>query len=77
MQQAKAYAETLGLLFAYATNGLSILEFDFSTGLERDVAAFPSPAELWTRYRAAKGLSELKLAQFGRHSIVRRQPMFG
>ncbi len=58
MQQAKSYAETLGLLFAYATNGLSILEFDFSTGLEREVEAFPSPAELWRRYRIARGLTE-------------------
>ncbi|MDE3230744.1 MAG: type I restriction enzyme HsdR N-terminal domain-containing protein, partial [Chloroflexota bacterium] len=53
MQQAKSYAETLGLLFAYATNGLSILEYDFTTGLEREVATFPSPAELWARYRKA------------------------
>lgn len=58
MQQAKAYAETLGLLFAYATNGLSILEFDFSTGLEREVTTFPTPADLWARYRTAKGLAE-------------------
>jgi type I restriction enzyme R subunit len=58
MQQAKSYAETLGLLFAYATNGLSILEFDYSTGLERAVGAFPSPAELWRRYRIARGLTE-------------------
>ncbi len=43
MQQAKSYAQTLGLLFAYATNGVSIVEFDFSTGIEREVDAFPSP----------------------------------
>ncbi len=58
MQQAKAYAETLGLMFAYATNGLSILEFDRFTGQELPVTTFPSPAELWQRYRAGKGLSE-------------------
>ena len=58
MQQAKSYAETLGLLFAYATNGLSILEFDFSTGIERAIDAFPAPADLWRRYCAAKGLPE-------------------
>ena len=28
MQQAKAYAEALGLKFAYATNGQEIIEFD-------------------------------------------------
>jgi type I restriction enzyme R subunit len=58
MQQAKAYAQTLGLLFAYATNGTGIVEFDFTTGVERPVDAFPGPAELWNRYRAAKGLPE-------------------
>ena len=31
MQQAKDYAEILGLKFAYATNGHDILEFDFLT----------------------------------------------
>ncbi|HEX8733135.1 MAG TPA: DEAD/DEAH box helicase family protein [Ktedonobacterales bacterium] len=56
MQQAKSYATTLGLLFAYATNGLSILEYDFTTGMERAVETFPSPAELWARYRKAQGL---------------------
>ena len=53
MQQAKSYAETLDLLFVYATNGRGILEFDRSTGLEREIDAFPSPKELWNRYRAA------------------------
>ena len=43
MQQAKSYAETLGLLFAYATNGRGIIEFDRATGLERPIDAFPSP----------------------------------
>ncbi|MEE9617233.1 MAG: type I restriction enzyme HsdR N-terminal domain-containing protein, partial [Anaerolineae bacterium] len=37
MQQAKEYAEILGLKFAYATNGLHILEFDFATGMEREI----------------------------------------
>jgi type I restriction enzyme R subunit len=58
MQQAKNYAETLGLKFAYATNGHSILEFDRFTGLEREVATFPSPAALWARYRQGEGLTE-------------------
>jgi type I restriction enzyme R subunit len=34
LQQAKDYAEILGLKFAYATNGAEILEFDFLTGRE-------------------------------------------
>ncbi|WP_294538198.1 DEAD/DEAH box helicase family protein [uncultured Rhodoblastus sp.] len=58
MQQAKQYAEMLGLKFAYATNGHEILEFDYTTGLEAKIDAFPTPAELWRRYRVASGLSD-------------------
>lgn len=32
MQQAKDYAEILGLMFAYATDGHRIIEFDYLTG---------------------------------------------
>ena len=34
IQQAKTYAEMLGLSFAYSTNGKLFVEFDFITGLE-------------------------------------------
>ena len=40
LQQAKDYAEILGLKFAYATNGQSIVEFDYITGKERVLDAF-------------------------------------
>ena len=46
VQQAKEYAEILKLRFAYGTNGRTIIEFDFITGLERELAAFPTPLEL-------------------------------
>ena len=46
LQQAKDYAEVLDLKFAYATNGEGIVEFDYLTGLERELDAFPTPAEL-------------------------------
>ena len=49
MQQAKEYAEILGLKFAYATNGKEILEFDYLTGKEKLIDDFPSPEELWNR----------------------------
>ena len=55
LQQAKDYAEILGLKFAYATNGKEIIEFDFFAGIERVVADFPTPAELWARQRAGLG----------------------
>ncbi len=58
LQQAKDYAEILGLKFAYATNGHGIVEFNYLTGEERDLSAFPSPGELWRRLRASQGLSD-------------------
>jgi type I restriction enzyme R subunit len=58
MQQAREYALILGLHFAYATNGRSILEWDAFTGLETELAAFPAPDELWRRYRAGRNLAE-------------------
>jgi type I restriction enzyme R subunit len=58
LQQAKEYAEMLGLKFAYATNGRDIIEFDYFTGQESLIRDYPTPAELWSRYRAGKGLDE-------------------
>nr|WP_288210432.1 DEAD/DEAH box helicase family protein [uncultured Dysgonomonas sp.] len=49
LQQAKEYAQILGLKFAYSTNGTEIIEFDFITGLEVKVDKFPTPTELWDR----------------------------
>jgi type I restriction enzyme R subunit len=49
IQQAKDYAQILGLKFAYSTNGAEILEFDFITGLETKISKFPTPTELWER----------------------------
>lgn len=57
MQQAKDYAQILGLKFAYATNGHTILEYDFFAGLEQELDRFPSPGELWTRYQTGSGLT--------------------
>ena len=58
MQQAKDYAEILGLKFAYATNGHEILEFDYTTGCEQLLSAFPTPETLWERLKAAENLSD-------------------
>jgi type I restriction enzyme R subunit len=49
IQQAKDYAKTLGLKFAYSTNGADILEFDFITGLESKISKYPTPTKLWNR----------------------------
>ncbi len=49
LPQAKEYAQILGLRFAYATNGSTILEYDFGTGFEQTISQFPSPDDLWNR----------------------------
>lgn len=58
LQQAKDYAEVLGLKFAYSTNGHGIVEFDFLTGRERNLESFPTPQELWIRLRAGEKLQD-------------------
>jgi type I restriction enzyme R subunit len=56
LQQAKQYAEMLGLKFAYATNGHDIIEFDYTTGIQSARADFPTPDALWQRYRDQAGI---------------------
>lgn len=61
MQQALGYAHRLDVPFAFSSNGDAFLFHD-ATGLsgviEKELAMheFPSPQELWDRYRAWKGL---------------------
>ena len=67
MQQALEYAEILDLPFAYSSNGDAFLEHDRTGGggpVEREIPLdqFPSPAALWARYCAAKGLSTAQQA---------------
>lgn len=63
MQQGLEYAETLGIPFVFSSNGDGFVFHD-RTGLslvpEKTLALdeFPSPADLWARYRAWKGLSD-------------------
>lgn len=62
MQQALEYAEILDIPFAFSSNGDGFLEHD-RTGsaavVERHIPLeqFPTPEELWARYREAKGYS--------------------
>src|SRR5689334_17407060 len=57
LTQAKEYAEILDVKFAYATNGKGIVEFDFITGIEQGVEAFPTPGELRARLNAKDPLT--------------------
>lgn len=58
LQQAKDYARDLGVAFAYATNGHEIIEWDSFTNTTQKVLEFPSPDELWERWRTNTGLDE-------------------
>jgi len=54
MGQAKEYAEILGVLFAYSTNGHEIEEFDYTTNVQKKLERFPTPDELYGRYKRYK-----------------------
>lgn len=61
MQQALNYAETLGVPFAFSSNGDGFLFHDRTgqaaqTETTLTLDEFPSPAELWRRYCAWQGL---------------------
>ncbi len=58
VQQAREYAEMLGLKFAYATNGHRIVEIDYITGTEREVDRYATPDELFERLTAATNLPQ-------------------
>ena len=60
MQQALDYAEILDVPFAYSSNGDAFLEHDRTVTngpvtREIPLGQFPTPDELWERYRKAKG----------------------
>ena len=45
--QAKDYAGKLAVRFTYASNGQGIYGIDMHTGIEGELAKYPSPDELW------------------------------
>ena len=62
MQQGLEYAETLNVPFVFSSNGDGFVFHDrtgTSAIMETNLAldAFPTPADLWARYRAWKGLT--------------------
>jgi len=67
LQQALDYAETLDIPFVFSSNGDGFVFHD-RTGasptpeVTLTLDQFPSPAELWARYQAAKGLSDVAAA---------------
>jgi type I restriction enzyme, R subunit len=62
LQQGLEYAVTLDIPFVFSSNGDGFVFHDRTgrsqvTETTLDLDAFPSPAELWERYRAWKGLT--------------------
>jgi type I restriction enzyme R subunit len=47
VSQAKDYAAKMGVRSAYATNGQGIYAIDMETAKESEIAAYPTPDELW------------------------------
>ncbi|MED0666064.1 DEAD/DEAH box helicase family protein [Bacillus badius] len=60
MQQAIEYGAILDVPFVYSSNGDGFIEHDMMTGLERELRLneFPSPDELWSRYKSFKGIND-------------------
>src|SRR3989344_7335712 len=63
MQQALAYAEALDIPFVYSSNGKGFLEHDRTVTkgkIENEISleSFPSPTELYDRYKKAKNVDE-------------------
>lgn len=58
--QVRAYAEKLGLWFAYSTNGHQIEFFDLKQGTQKTVDKFHTPDELWALYLEYSGVKPTK-----------------
>lgn len=72
MQQGLKYAEILDIPVAYSSNGDGFLEHDRTNYLgkvERELGldAFPSPDELWKRYKKFKGIETPKQEMVASH----------
>jgi len=61
MQQAKEYAQILGLSFAYSTNGKEIEEYDFISGKQSSIQDFPDPSALWEKLKNKEGISDAQV----------------
>ena len=64
MGQARRYAKAMKVPFAFSSNGDAFAMYDDLTGTETDVShyipmdKFPSPDDLWQKYKTESGLSD-------------------
>lgn len=60
IDQAKVYAEMLDIPFAYSSAGDKFIEYDYTTGSQKELPLdeFPSPDDLWNRWCVARGIND-------------------
>ncbi len=60
MQQALDYAESLDIPFVFTSNGEGFIFHDRTLGKEKEISLieFPSPKDLWEKYKKYKGITE-------------------
>jgi len=68
IQQALDYAQSLDIPFVYSSNGDAFFEHDktkTSGVIEKEIPLnqFPSPEELWSRYKAYKGIDSTEIEE--------------
>jgi type I restriction enzyme R subunit len=84
LQQALGYADPLDVPFVFSSNGDGFLFHDKTASdgpieVELSLEAFPSPEELWLKYRAFKGINddnEPVVAQDYFHDSTGRAPRY-
>jgi type I restriction enzyme R subunit len=57
-EQVKRYAQLLDVPFGYFTNGQRIFELDIKAGRLSEISEYPSPAELWRRYKDDRQIAD-------------------
>lgn len=58
LEQVKRYARENNLMFGFACNGHALIEWDGFSDTTRELASFPSPDDLWERWKLNTGLSD-------------------
>lgn len=60
LQQAVEYAEVLDIPFAFSSNGDGFVFQDLNSGENKELSLeeFPTPEELWNKYKQYKGITE-------------------
>ena len=64
--QAKDYAMLLDVPFAYATNGIDLIEIDLISGVNKTMkmSDFPYPKDLWERFKLENGFTDDELSMY-------------